>query len=696
MACVNGAIKFVTLDGLHNHKEHDRPDGAGHFVLRTWTLLPDLKEWEAGAALRVGDLWASKSFRDSGIPRLTPTTPILSMDEDDVVCVVMNDYDRVREVDDYGRVRWRGVHKASYMLRVDMGRNKVLSYTRSTSKPPFWLQLIASEFSAYLQGSNSHQADDVRALLARSSPRFRDGAEDPRRNAGLLIGAGGGARRRAGASPDASYRGREEAVVPADRGTFSEDGSAPGAGREAVVAAARGAGTETGSGTASAPRGDGGEAVAAFTYRAGSTAPTPGSETIPAHRAGAEADDTSAFATDPTRAASGFQTDPTCSSSAKTVIASTRHAGYTRAASGSETVPVGAKAVVTSTRLAVSPTFPAAAGAETVPGSCPETAVPGTGITTACSAAASELDAHAVVGAGPALAQLLRALLPRRGARGEGRSPVGVHRGPHHPRQAAPDGLPRLLRRVLIQGNGTERTDPANLSLGGFEVIDAVKRLLEVVCPATVSCSDILVLASREAVIFTGGPAVPVDLGRRDGLVSLASNVRANIIDTGFSVDAMAASFAKKGLSLNDLVTLSGGHTIGLAHCNTFGERFRVANGSMSPVDGSMNTDYANELIRACSVNGTVSVGTAVACDDGSASVFDNRYYGNLLDGRGLLRTDAVLVQNATTRAAVAAFAQSQDAFFASWAESFARLTSLGVKTGSDGEIRRTCSAVNG
>jgi hypothetical protein len=47
-------------------------------------------------------------------------------------------------------------------------------------------------------------------------------------------------------------------------------------------------------------------------------------------------------------------------------------------------------------------------------------------------------------------------------------------------------------------------------------------------------------------------------LGRRDGLVSLASNVRRNIIDTGFSVDAMASSFTAKGLTLDDLVTLSG------------------------------------------------------------------------------------------------------------------------------------------
>jgi peroxidase len=112
----------------------------------------------------------------------------------------------------------------------------------------------------------------------------------------------------------------------------------------------------------------------------------------------------------------------------------------------------------------------------------------------------------------------------------------------------------------------------------------------------------------------------------------------------------------------------------------------------MAPVDASMNTDYANELIRACAA----SAGAAVDCDSGSASAFDNRYFANLLEGRGLLRTDAVLVRNATTRAMVEEFARSQEGFFASWAGSYARLTSLGVKTGADGEIRRTCSSVNG
>lgn len=51
-----------------------------------------------------------------------------------------------------------------------------------------------------------------------------------------------------------------------------------------------------------------------------------------------------------------------------------------------------------------------------------------------------------------------------------------------------------------MQGNNTERSDPANTSLGGFEVVENAKRWLEVLCPGIVSCADILVLAARDAV----------------------------------------------------------------------------------------------------------------------------------------------------------------------------------------------------
>ncbi|KAG7567637.1 hem peroxidase [Arabidopsis thaliana x Arabidopsis arenosa] len=111
---------------------------------------------------------------------------------------------------------------------------------------------------------------------------------------------------------------------------------------------------------------------------------------------------------------------------------------------------------------------------------------------------------------------------------------------------------------VLIRGNGTERSDPGNASLGGFTVIESIKNVLEIFCPGTVSCADILVLAARDAVEALGGPVVPIPTGRRDGTVSMAENVRPNIIDTDFTVDKMINIFSSKGLSLQDLVVLSG------------------------------------------------------------------------------------------------------------------------------------------
>ncbi|EOA18081.1 hypothetical protein CARUB_v10006533mg [Capsella rubella] len=111
---------------------------------------------------------------------------------------------------------------------------------------------------------------------------------------------------------------------------------------------------------------------------------------------------------------------------------------------------------------------------------------------------------------------------------------------------------------VLIQGNSTERSDPGNASLGGFSVIERAKNAIEILCPATVSCADIVALAARDAVEAAGGPVVEIPTGRRDGNISMAANVRPNIIDTDFSLGQMIDAFSSKGLSIQDLVVLSG------------------------------------------------------------------------------------------------------------------------------------------
>ncbi|XP_059643823.1 peroxidase 46 [Cornus florida] len=247
---------------------------------------------------------------------------------------------------------------------------------------------------------------------------------------------------------------------------------------------------------------------------------------------------------------------------------------------------------------------------------------------------------------------------------------------------------------VLIQGNGTERSDPANASLGGYSVIDSAKRVLEIFCPGVVSCADILALAARDAVQLTGGPAVEIPTGRRDGMVSEVSNVRPNIVDTSFTLDEMINIFSSKGLSVDDLVILSGAHTIGSAHCSAFSDRFKAdSTGNLSLIDATLDGQYAAQLTKQCPVGASASV--TVNNDPDTPQLFDNQYYKDLLAHKGLFQSDSVLANDARTRTKVVDLANDQGIFFQSWAQSFLKLVSIEVKTGDEGQIRQSCSVTN-
>lgn len=140
---------------------------------------------------------------------------------------------------------------------------------------------------------------------------------------------------------------------------------------------------------------------------------------------------------------------------------------------------------------------------------------------------------------------------------------------------------------------------------------------------------------------------------------------------------------------------VQGAHTVGSSHCDAFSERFKQSsNGTMVPVDTSLEKGYAKQLAETCRAGASAT--TMVDNDPSTPSLFDNQYYVNLLANRGLLHSDSVLVTDARTRSTVKAFSESQDAFFMSWAESFVKLSIIDVKTGDDGEIRFSCSSVNG
>lgn len=77
---------------------------------------------------------------------------------------------------------------------------------------------------------------------------------------------------------------------------------------------------------------------------------------------------------------------------------------------------------------------------------------------------------------------------------------------------------------------------------------------------------------------------------------------------------------------------------------------------------------------------------------------FDNHYYVNLLEGRGLLFSDNSLVaqdHEGEIIKQVWAFAADQDLFFASFVNSIIRMGNINVLTGQEGEIRKNCRFIN-
>ncbi|KAK4486662.1 hypothetical protein RD792_006720 [Penstemon davidsonii] len=250
---------------------------------------------------------------------------------------------------------------------------------------------------------------------------------------------------------------------------------------------------------------------------------------------------------------------------------------------------------------------------------------------------------------------------------------------------------------VLISStsnNTAEKDSIPNLSLRGFQVIDIVKSAVEKQCPGRVSCADILALVARDAVSLINGPSWSVPLGRRDGRVSNATEALFGLPAPFFNATQLIASFASKNLTVKDLVVLSGGgHTIGFSQCSTIRTRLYNFTG-VGDSDPSMDPNYVSALKRKCSPTDKTSI---IQMDPGSSQFFDVNYYATVEKRRGLFQSDAALLTNNETNAYVTKHSTSSAtmSFFKDFATSMVKMGNIQVLTGSAGEIRRICSAIN-
>lgn len=179
-----------------------------------------------------------------------------------------------------------------------------------------------------------------------------------------------------------------------------------------------------------------------------------------------------------------------------------------------------------------------------------------------------------------------------------------------------------------------------------------------------------------------------MELGRRDGLVSKASRVAGNLPEPTFNVNQLSSMFANHGLSLTDMIALSGAHTLGFSHCDRFADRIYS-----SPVDPTVNPDYADELKTLCPRDVDPSI--AINIDPVTPRTFDNVYYQNLVAGKGLFTSDQALFTDSQSQPTVTGFANNPGDFNGAFVTAMRKLGRVGVKTGSAGEIRIDCTAFN-
>ncbi|KVH97540.1 heme peroxidase [Cynara cardunculus var. scolymus] len=204
---------------------------------------------------------------------------------------------------------------------------------------------------------------------------------------------------------------------------------------------------------------------------------------------------------------------------------------------------------------------------------------------------------------------------------------------------------------ILLDDTPSEKTTGANSGVRGYEVIDAAKAAVENICPGVVSCADVLAVAARDASVA--------------------------------ELPTLITSFARKGLSEREMVALSGSHTIGQARCLTFRGRIYNNASNIDPI-------FAANLRANCPTTG--GDGNLEPLDLVTPNRFDNNYFTNLEQRRGLLISDQTLFNGGSADSIVQGYIDNPASFASDFAAAMVAMGDIDPLTGSDGVIRTLCT----
>jgi thiol-disulfide isomerase/thioredoxin len=201
-----------------------------------------------------------------------------------------------------------------------------------------------------------------------------------------------------------------------------------------------------------------------------------------------------------------------------------------------------------------------------------------------------------------------------------------------------------------------EKSDPAN---AGLSIIRDMLHPVRVKHPE-LSEADLWGLAGAMAVEFLGGPNIPYTFGRKDDADGARCPAHGRLPDASQGAEHLRSVFGRMGFSDQEIVALSGAHTLGRCHLVRSG------------FDGPWTSN---------------------------ALKFDNEYFRNLMglewqpkewDGPlqyedvatrtlMMLPTDMALRNDPAFAAVAQKYADDESAFFADFAAAFGKLLSLGA-----------------
>jgi len=204
-----------------------------------------------------------------------------------------------------------------------------------------------------------------------------------------------------------------------------------------------------------------------------------------------------------------------------------------------------------------------------------------------------------------------------------------------------------------------ESTDGANagLSIISDLLLDVKKKNPDV------SFADLWTRAGAAAVQLTGGPKIPFSFGRTDDADNTNTPANGRLPDASQGAEHLRDVFYRMGFNDQEIVALSGAHTLGRCHLARSG-----FDGPWTHNPLRFDNEYFRNLINLTWVE-------SKRTGEGGPLQYEDQETTELI----MLPTDLALIKDPAFLPHVERYAKDEQAFFSEFAVAFAKLLALGT-----------------